>query len=104
MNDLLHIEELLTNRDGLLTPSLGLFLLHGRGFHDKLFLKIETDIGRNPDSLIHKLFFLSLDVNWSSATKHIFWGEKGRGDSDDCKMKTHSKWELFGLHILTVVL
>lgn len=41
VNDLLHVKELLTNRNGLLTPNLGLFLLNYRGFHDKFFFKIE---------------------------------------------------------------
>lgn len=89
MDDLLHVEELLTNRAGLLTASLGLFLFNCRGFQDKVFFI--TKIRQNSDSSIHTSFFLSLCMQYCPEPLHIHIGELGwgcrGGGSGDCKIK-----------------
>lgn len=101
MNDLLQGEELLANRDEPPASNLRLFLLNCIGLHDKLVFKTEAETGQNPDSGIPKLFSsLWIQTGPYSQNIHI-WG-LGVTDSDDCKIKTYSKWEWFGLNILTL--
>lgn len=70
VNDQLHVEELLTNRDGLLTANLGLFLLNCRSSRDRLFFK--TEVRRNPNSFIHEMFLAALEAILSLAAVRTY--------------------------------